>query len=835
MADEANLIDPSGIPQFLGDLPTLGVDVMLLYANAGQFRASGADLHTAFQGLSAFYRAPEAHDLFSSTQPVKAKADAFADDLEKVAGALDEYGVEVRPLVEKLAALKADARTFVDSLAGDDDWRKDKDKVDTNNDLWRDVNSTVAAFQAAERACHNKITALVGGTALTVDDGSHGENMYGYRAEDLDHAGETPWGSAVEQEYEGWDWFTHTSGQVWDGFWTDGVMGTVHGVGTLFGADGSDAAGEAWTGLAKLGTASFLTSATLGTWWLVPDDKLPSWLRDSRTTYKQTVKGFVAWDTWESNPARAAGAVSFNVLGLLGTEGAGVAATGAGRTGAAARAVSVVGKVGRAVDPFTYVGKAGKFAYVKVGDAFSTLKRLDSGATLDLLERGDALRSPKVPDNAIPYVDDATGRVVYLTDKGHLLNADGTLHQHASQAKAEPSAAARAGDDSTPRAPVTGTREPELVGAHAGTNSVADVGRTGERAAGNGVGHGSGDGPGTGRGTPTGSGPGHGGPHDRVTRPAGTDEHRADRADGDGSRDEGQRKLTPAERKAIQDEHVRKANEDPEWRKKHYDTLGRRKPNIGLVDGVELPQLAKDAQGRFVAKHDLPSGPSETRFGAKPLPRSTAPDDVLPRLDRRTADRRAYMDLMNAQKAFDETPSASNREALAATQKAYGNQLGDVPPNSKISEKLGEEASRLHAIRREFPAAQEIDLPKTPTGAHMFDGAYRLEDDKILIVEDKAPGNDLQWRQGRADPEDPTRPHVGDDGGAAGMRVKQGTLLYLRTILGEMTKRGGRDAELAREFRQALKDRKLQYVLVKVQEPDGTLYAGVVIEHMKIN
>lgn len=67
------------------------------------------------------------------------------------------------------------------------------------------------------------------------------------------------------------------------------------------------------------------------------------------------------------------------------------------------------------------------------------------------------------------------------------------------------------------------------------------------------------------------------------------------------------------------------------------------------------------------------------------------------------------------------------------------------------------------------------------------------------------------------------------------MRVKQGTYLYLRTILGEMTKRGGRDAELAREFRQALKDRKLQYVLVKVQEPDGTLYAGVVIEHMKIN
>ncbi|MEV6382567.1 hypothetical protein AB0M31_24500 [Streptomyces sp. NPDC051773] len=493
-----------------------------------------------------------------------------------------------------------------------------------------------------------------------------------------------------------------------------------------------------------------------------------------------------------------------------------------------------MGKVGRAVDPFTYVGKAGKFAYVKVGDAFSALKRLDSGATLDLLERADALRSPKIPDNAIPYVDDVTGKVVYLTDKGHLLNADGTLHQHASQAKAEPSAAARAEDDSMSRAPAAGGREPELVGAHPATNSVTDVGRTGEHAAGNGASHGPGDGPGTGRRTPTGSGPGHGRPYDDAARPTGADDRRADGAGGDGSQGEAQRQLTPAERKAIQDEHVRKANEDPEWRKKHYDSLGRRRPHIGLVDGVELPQLVKDAQGRFVAKHDLPSGPSENRFGAKPLPRGTAPEDVLSKLDKRTADRRAYMDLMSAQKAFDETPSVSNHEALAAAQKAYGKQLGDVPPNSKISEKLGEDASRLHAIRREFPEAREIDLPKTPNGAHMFDGAYRLEDDKILIVEDKAPGNDLQWRQGRADPEDPARPHVGDDGGAAGMRVKQGTHLYLRTILGEMTKRGGRDAELAREFRQALKDRKLQYVLVKVTEPDGTLYAGVVIEHMKI-
>ncbi|WP_306324212.1 MULTISPECIES: hypothetical protein [unclassified Streptomyces] len=116
----------------------------------------------------------------------------------------------------------------------------------------------------------------------------------------------------------------------------------------------------------------------------------------------------------------------------------------------------------------------------------------------------------------------------------------------------------------------------------------------------------------------------------------------------------------------------------------------------------------------------------------------------------------------------------------------------------------------------------------------MFDAGYRLPDGGILIVEDKAPGNSLDWRQGRADPEDPENPHLGDNGGAAGMRVKQGTRHYLRTIMAEMAKRGGQDAALAREFRNALKAGKLRYVLVQTQEPDGSLYAGAVIEEMQI-
>ncbi|MEU3512138.1 hypothetical protein ABZ733_30495, partial [Streptomyces longwoodensis] len=159
-----------------------------------------------------------------------------------------------------------------------------------------------------------------------------------------------------------------------------------------------------------------------------------------REAHKGMVKGLVAWDTWQTNPARAAGAVTFNVLTILGTEGTGSAASGAARTGAAARTLSVVGKVGRAIDPMTYAGKAGKFAFVKVGDAFSKLKDLRTGATYALPEAPLAERPPAIPEHAAELVDDAGHRVYLDTRTGDVLNTDGTLRQHTAEAAHELSA-----------------------------------------------------------------------------------------------------------------------------------------------------------------------------------------------------------------------------------------------------------------------------------------------------------------------------------------------------------------------------------------------------------
>ncbi|MFE2093750.1 hypothetical protein ACFW94_40725, partial [Streptomyces sp. NPDC059460] len=352
---------------------------------------------------------------------------------------------------------------------------------------------------------------------------------------------------------------------------------------------------------------------------------------------------------------------------------------------------------------------------------------------------------------------------------------------------------------------------------------------------------------------PGGSTADHGVPHGHgPTGPGGLDDlghsaddagHAADDAEapanhadeGTGNSHSGDRELSATELKEIQDEHIRKANEpDGKWLSKYYDILGRRR-SIKVVDGAELPQLAKNAEGDWVAAHDLPSGPSETKFGSKPLGTDTVPEGNLPALDDAAAKRTASVDLTNATKAYEATPTAEAAENLAKAKEAYADQLGDVPNNSKISEALGEKAAALHVVPHQFPHAEVIELPKTPNGANMFDQVYRTGDNgERLIVEAKAPSGDLDWRHGRADPEDPANPNVGDNGGAQGMRVKQGTRLYIRTILGEMTKRGGRDAEIATELRNALKEGKLQYVLVKAHDPAGSSYAGAMLEHLKI-
>ncbi|GCB49399.1 YwqJ-related putative deaminase [Streptomyces sp. NL15-2K] len=525
------MIKPDQIPQFTGNLPQLEIDYADLKKDAGHVRKTGEDVHSRFQGLSAYYTAPEAEQLFATTKPVKERADDFATDLETVSGALSSYATEIRPLVDKLKELKAKAVTFVGSVKDDDEWEYDGDKVDEHNQLRDDITATVAAFWAAERTCHNKITALWGGTQMVAGDGSDRKDQYGFSADDMKNA-QVPWGDPVEEKHHWYEVGHWVKSFVWDGLIVDGIWGTIKGLGTLVGFGGWDAMGQAWKGLAQLATGLAISSipGVGAMFWTMPADQMPSWLRDSRTAMKETGKALVAWDQWGKNPARAAGAVTFNVVTTVFTGGAGAGVAGAGKAGAVAKALSVAGKAGRVIDPMTYIAKGAGAGLSKIGDIAASLKgvgnidipalpenaiTLPEGAvklpdgTVNLPEGAaipdGATRLPdgnvKLPDDA-PALPEGTTRLPtdegaparYYDPDGNILDERGNVLQKAEDGPGDivdqPDAGTPATGADVPRvdSPV---REPALVGAGAHTadqagqhirlgSDLGDVGRVGD-------------------------------------------------------------------------------------------------------------------------------------------------------------------------------------------------------------------------------------------------------------------------------------------------------------------------------------------------------------------
>ncbi|MFF3249401.1 hypothetical protein ACFYWY_38135, partial [Streptomyces sp. NPDC002870] len=398
-------VDPAEVPVFTGDLEVLDTKVKALSTGGAKIATAAGDVHTSFGGLRAFYKAPEAEQLFAVTKPVSDTGLSLSSDLCVIAGALGTYAREARPLKEKLDNLRGEASAFRTRIDGDDKWREDGDLIEENLDRRNEIAGVWAAFQEIERTCHNRIVALVCGTPLKVNDGSNQAGMYGYDAEALKQSKSLPWGDAVEESTPAWQVWEH----AWDfgkGVIVDGVWGTIKGLGTLVGFSGWDAAGQAWVGLGKLATGLVITSipGANAVFWTADDKDMPAWLRDSRTAMKETGKALVAWDQWGENPARAAGAVTFNVVTTVFTGGAGGAAAGAGKAGAAARALSFAGKAGRAIDPTTYIFKGAGAGLSKIGDVMAGLKGMGK------------IEIPALPEGAITLPE------------GSFKMPDGTLH-----------------------------------------------------------------------------------------------------------------------------------------------------------------------------------------------------------------------------------------------------------------------------------------------------------------------------------------------------------------------------------------------------------------------
>ncbi|MFE2433455.1 hypothetical protein [Streptomyces sp. NPDC059409] len=427
------MIEPESIPLFTGDLAQLEQHTDALLDESDGIRQAGGEAHRQFQGLSAFYQAPEAEDLFASTAPARDAADRFGDKLATVAAALRTYAAEVAPIAKRLEELRGQAAVFVAGLKDgsgeiDGKWTEDADKVGEHQALLHDVNVAQAEFAAAEIACNNKITALVGGTQYVLNTGAKqfmplGAHLYGYSSEVLDQASELPWGTPETQHHDWWDvddfdyYLQHgVKSFVWDGLIIDNVVGTVDGVLSMTGLNGEERFKETWSGLARVvvGAETYLMESggkePEGIW-------ATDFAQGSKVYAKEFGKSLVAWDMWDENPARASATVVFNVLTL----GVGpLKMASAGKAGTAAKVASTVAKVGDAIDPISAAAKVTGQAVPRIA------------AVTERLRTTNQIPEMRTSTSVLEYTDETGSTVLVVEDGRFVVVKNGEVHADAS-------------------------------------------------------------------------------------------------------------------------------------------------------------------------------------------------------------------------------------------------------------------------------------------------------------------------------------------------------------------------------------------------------------------
>nr|WP_203601142.1 hypothetical protein [Streptomyces sp. SID9727] len=857
----------------------LDTSVATLTKSAASTATAAGDVHSSFGGLQAFYKAPEADQLFATTQPVADRGTSLKSELETITAALSTYASDAAPLVDKLRELKREAESFVVRIKDDDKWREDGDLVEENNRRHDEIAETWAAFQAVERTCHDKIVALVGGPALKTDDGSGKKGTYGYDAETLKHAEGLPWGDPVQESKPWWQLHEH----VWDfakGFFVDGVWGTIKGLGTLVGTDGWDSAKQAWSGLGKLATGVVISATPLaGLYWGLPDDQLPAYLRDSRKAMKETGKALLAWDQWSENPSRALGAVSFNVVTTVFTGGTGSAASGAGKAAVAAKALSTVGKVGRVVDPMTYVFKGAGMGLTKIGDGLAALKglgqleiptfpegtvTLPEGAfklqdgTLHLPEGAAVPEAAfEVPANSFklpagaeipPGALDLGDGVVRLPEgvhppegalripEGALKLPEGTtalpedvipgVDKHGNTVYLDRPGNVLA-EDGTLLQHNSAARQ-EGAGARASASpeeALAGAGRSSDTAThhAGGAGHAvDSGGPGPSR-HPAGSGSGgtpplgHGGAGSGSGGTSGPARPPVPRPAfmADGPNPYG--KQGSLTREQIEEIQVYRANEEPGYREHYYRKDGtRRDTDVLDASGFAPPQLTQLVDnGPWVRAKDAP---------APPKPRFLDPEYIRVRADTVTSRVRLRILDVAAQKRF----AAIQLDNLMEKWKAEAGSLHDTHKDIESDQLLRESTDLYKQTHRDMGEAAE-EFGEAAAEHHYI--AERYPDFKRQELRGPANGNDQfdqVWvhEDGRVvviEAKSSTGTELGQRKLPDGSKVSQGSKEYFEDILNQMERRNETVALDA--IRKAAKSGDLEYVVVKGERNSGR-YTG---------
>ncbi|WP_176491530.1 TNT domain-containing protein [Curtobacterium sp. 'Ferrero'] len=473
----------------VGEIPYTDVDLTGITSGARELRTVAsavrdgtADVVTAWQPISGVYSGPADEQLYAVMTPIGPHGTSFGDNLDTAAKALDDFVTEVTPIIAKLKSyvtrgnqLHRDVAAFTPkqtttqygNAATTESWDQDETLNDENNAIINGVAAQVVAYQAAERTCANTIRGLSGLPPLHSISADGKDDGLGYGYDALPAGTKLPWGAASDRKESCSEKTVDFLPNMVKGVLVDGVWGTLKGLGTLVGLDGTgfhwDTAAASWSGILAL------TGLDTKTGRKDPELQQKAWT--------ELLKATVGWDEWGKDPGRAfgqalwgIGSIVIPVAGEAGKVGA------AGKVGEVAGVVGKAGKVLDLVDAGAWASKGLTAVLPKLGD----LKNIISAGL------GDALHgfSGKIAD--------------FKTGLGDFLHGhhggDVDVPPVRSEAGVDANANAHAGGSTVEAPPV---REPELVGAgghgesttttHGGGSESGSTGGAGHSGSGHGA------------------------------------------------------------------------------------------------------------------------------------------------------------------------------------------------------------------------------------------------------------------------------------------------------------------------------------------------------------
>ncbi|MES0834655.1 DNA/RNA non-specific endonuclease [Nocardiopsis tropica] len=337
------LINPSMFP-----VPT--ADPAELETLAGQLRTAGttvsgigADIKSAWSGLSGCYTAPESGTLLAAVDSVATDGDSVETSTGKAATALETFAEAVRDIKGRWATLTTDSNAFLNSIdTSNDDWKQadgfwnrlvgnESDKVGEHQALLDRADALRQEYEQAERDCANAINADIPGRTSFVSanaDGSPpGANEYqhgfdGYLG-DVDMA----WGGSQETDH---GWWVDAGSAV-----KDFGVGIAEDVGGFVGIHNSDGwfQGSWGDNLWEYHEGNLQSAASLVGMYDAENDSwgFQGWERTGEIAggaWKDAAHAVVPWEEWGERPGYVIGTALLNIGATVA--GVALSATGVG-------------------------------------------------------------------------------------------------------------------------------------------------------------------------------------------------------------------------------------------------------------------------------------------------------------------------------------------------------------------------------------------------------------------------------------------------------------------------------------------------------------------------